>query len=37
MSLLASVLNNEYNNFVIKNFQEITIFLISCHFLIKFL
>ena len=29
MSLLASVLNNEYNYFVIKNFQEITIFLIS--------
>ena len=29
MSLLASVLSNEYNNFVIKNFQEITIFLIS--------
>ena len=29
MSLLASVLNNEYNNFVIKNFQEIKIFLIS--------
>ena len=29
MSLLAKILNNEYNNFVIKHFQEITIFLIS--------